>query len=158
MGWLQIVIGLFLLSTVWQYRFGTRERSFPVHLWHFLPAGLGVSFISGLVGTMGPVLSPLYLNFGVVKERMIATKSINSFVMHIVKIGTYTAFGALTGRLFLFGLAAGLGAMSANWLGKRLLGEISVTRFRQIVIIVLVVSGLFMLWEQRETILGLLGL
>jgi uncharacterized protein len=129
-----------------------------VRLWHFLPTGLGVSFVSGLIGTMGPVLNPMYLNYGVVKERMIATKSLNSFVMHIAKIGTYTAFGALTGRLFLFGLAAGLGAMSANWLGKRLLGEMSTTRFRQVVIVVMVVSGLVMLWQQRAAMMAFLGL
>jgi uncharacterized protein len=156
--WLQIFVGLFLTSTVWQYRFGRRERSFRVRLWHFLPTGLGVSFVSGLIGTMGPVLNPMYLNYGVVKERMIATKSLNSFVMHIAKIGTYTAFDALTGRLFLFGLAAGLGAMSANWLGKRLLGEMSATRFRQVVIVVMVVSGLVMLWQQRGAMMAFLGL
>jgi uncharacterized protein len=100
----------------------------------------------------------MYLNYGVVKERMIATKSLNSFVMHIAKIGTYTAFGAFTGRLFLFGLAAGLGAMSANWLGKRLLGEMSATRFRQVVIVVMVVSGLVMLWQQRAAMMAFLGL
>lgn len=154
--WLQIVIGLFLISTLWQYRFGEKEESFPVRLWHFLPAGLVVSFFSGLIGTMGPVLNPLYLNYGVVKEDMIATKSVNSLVMHIAKVGTYTAFGALTGRLFLYGLAAGAAAMSANWLGKRLLGEISDRRFRQIVIALMVVSGLGMLWRQREAILSLL--
>jgi uncharacterized protein len=61
--WLQLVIGLFLVTTVFQYRFGRRERTFRVRLWHFLPAGLGVSFVSGLVGTMGPVLNPIYLKW-----------------------------------------------------------------------------------------------
>jgi uncharacterized protein len=116
-----------------------------------------LSFFSGLIGAMGPVLNPRYLNYGTVKEDMIATKSVNSMVMHIAKVGTYTAFGALTGRLFLYGLAAGAAAMSANWLGKRLLGELSDTRFRQFVIALMVISGLAMLWRQRETMLSLLG-
>ncbi len=155
--WLQIVLGLFLLSTIWQYRLGERRKSFPVKLWYFLPVGLGVSFVSGLIGTMGPVLNPLYLNYGAVKERMIATKSLNSFVMHIVKVSTYAAFGALTGRLFLYGVAAGAGAMSANWLGKRLLAGMSDRRFRQLVIAVMAVSGAIMIWGQREALLALLG-
>src|SRR5437773_4861807 len=29
-GWLKILIGLFLVSTIVQYRFGKRERSFPM--------------------------------------------------------------------------------------------------------------------------------
>ena len=39
--WLQLVIGLFLVTTVFQSRFGKGERTFRVRLWHFLPAGLG---------------------------------------------------------------------------------------------------------------------
>ena len=57
--WLQIVVALFLLSAPLQYRFGERERSFRVRLWWFLPAGLMVAFLSGLIGGMGPVLNPL---------------------------------------------------------------------------------------------------
>jgi len=37
--WLQILVGLFLISTIFQYRFGKKERSFPVHLWYFIPHG-----------------------------------------------------------------------------------------------------------------------
>ena len=69
--WLQIVVALFLLSAPLQYRFGERERSFEVRLWWFLPAGLVVAFLSGLIGGMGPVLNPLYLNYGTVKEEMV---------------------------------------------------------------------------------------
>jgi uncharacterized protein len=145
--WLQLIVGLFLLSTVLQYRLGKKERSFPVNLRAFLPLGLGVSVVSAMIGTMGPVLNPFYLNYGVDKEAMIATKSVNSFVMHIAKISTYTAFGVMTGTLLLYGLAAGAGAAAANWLGKRMLEHLSSERFRQIVIVVMVVSGLTILWD-----------
>ena len=35
--WLQVVVGLFLISTVWQYSFGKKEKSFNVKLWYFAP-------------------------------------------------------------------------------------------------------------------------
>jgi uncharacterized membrane protein YfcA len=152
--WLQIVVALFLLSTVWQYRFGKRDRSFPMRRGYFLPLGLVVSFFSGLVGTTGPVLNPFYLNVGAVKEEMIATKSVNSFVMNLTKLGTYTALGALGGRMVFYGLAAGVGAVAASWVGKRWLRRLSSERFRQSVLAVMVVSGLAMLWDQRDVILG----
>ncbi|HET7275871.1 MAG TPA: sulfite exporter TauE/SafE family protein [Longimicrobiaceae bacterium] len=154
--WLQIIVGLFLISTVWQYRFGKREQSFEVRLWYFLPAGLTVSFFSGLIGATGPVLNPLYLNYGAIKEEMIATKSVSSFVMHLIKIGTYTALGALSGSYLLFGLAAGLAAVAANWVGKRWLKKLTEERFRQLVIAVMVVSGISMLWGQRDILVNLL--
>ncbi|MBT8295317.1 MAG: sulfite exporter TauE/SafE family protein, partial [Gramella sp.] len=37
--WLQILVGIFLVSTVFQYKFGKKERSFPVRLWFFIPLG-----------------------------------------------------------------------------------------------------------------------
>jgi uncharacterized membrane protein YfcA len=108
-----------------------------------------VAFFSGLIGGMGPVLNPLYLNYGVVKERMIGTKSFNSFVMHVVAIGTYTTLGAVKRDYVLYGVAVGVAAILANWLGKRSLQHISEKRFRQIVVWVMVVSGTVMLWQQR---------
>ncbi|HEX7051809.1 MAG TPA: sulfite exporter TauE/SafE family protein [Longimicrobiales bacterium] len=152
--WLQIIVGLFLISTVWQYRFGKRARAFRVRLWWFLPAGLVVSFFSGLIGATGPVLNPLYLNIGVVKEEMIGTKTVSSLVMHVIKLGTYTALGALTGRLFLYGAVAGVAAAAASWVGRRVLGRITEERFRQVVIAVMVVSGIAMVWGQREVVVG----
>lgn len=56
--WLRILVGLFLISTVFQYRFGAKKKSFEVDLIHFIPLGLGVSFFSTLIGAMGPMLNP----------------------------------------------------------------------------------------------------
>lgn len=147
--WLQIIIALFLISTIWQYRFGERERAFEVRTWWFLPIGFGVSFVSGLVGATGEVLNAFYLNYGAGKEEIIATKSVNSFVMHVTKIGSYTAFGAVTGEYLLYGLVAGVAAIGANWLGRHWLRRLSGKRFRQLVIAIMVASGLAMLWDQR---------
>lgn len=155
--WLQIVLGLFLVSTLFQYRFGAEERSFQVHLWYFFPAGLVVSFLSGIAGGAGPVLNPFYLNYGAVKGEMIGTKSASSFIMHLVKISTYTAFGALTWQYVFFGFALGVAATAASWVGKHALAQMKVKWFRQIVIAMMVISGLLMLWEQREIVMEVIG-
>jgi hypothetical protein len=68
--WLQIVAGLYLFSTIFQYRVGRKERTFEVARWWFFPAELVVGFLDGLVGAVGPVMNTLYLNAGVTKERM----------------------------------------------------------------------------------------
>jgi uncharacterized membrane protein YfcA len=151
--WLQIVVGLFLISTIFQYGFGRRERTFAVATWWFLPAQFIVGFLSGLIGAMGPILNTLYLNAGITKEKMVGTKTAISLPMHLAKIGTYTAFGALTGKLLLFGIAAGLGALVPNWLAKRVLTNMSELNFRAIVIGFMALSGAVMVWEQRDTLL-----
>lgn len=111
--WLQIVLALFLISTAWQYRLGLRPRSFAMRLPWFLP----VSFVSGLtsavVGASGLLVNPFYLNYGLVKEAMLATRAVNSLAIQPVKIGAYVMFGVLHWRLARHGLVAGAGAIVA---------------------------------------------
>jgi uncharacterized protein len=154
--WLQILVGLFLVSTVLQYRFGRKERTFEVAKWWFLPAELVTGFLDGLIGAVGPVMNTLYLNAGLAKERMVGTKTAVSLPTHLVKIGTYTTLGAMGGRLWLFGLAAGVGALASNWLAKWLLKDMPELRFRAIVVGFMALSGAAMIWQQRETIAALL--
>ncbi|WP_230679843.1 sulfite exporter TauE/SafE family protein [Pontibacter rufus] len=151
--WLQIFIGMFLLSTVFQYRFGKKERSFSMKLFYFVPLGFLIAFFSTLVGAMGPVLNPFYLNYGVDKESMIGTKTANSFLVGLVQIGTYTTLGALHGNLWLYGLALGAGASIGNYFGKRFLQKISSETFRKLVLIVMVISGAVIIYDQLKELL-----
>ncbi|WP_284735695.1 hypothetical protein [Dongia deserti] len=73
-----------------------------------------------------------------------------------MKIGTYTAFGALNQRLLLFGISAGVGALMSNWLAKRLISRMSEHNFRAVVVGFMALSGAVMTWRQRETLLGLM--
>jgi uncharacterized protein len=153
--WLQIFVGLFLISTIFQYRFGRKERTFAVAKWWFLPAEFVTGFLDGLIGAVGPVMNTLYLNAGITKERMVGTKTAVSLPTHLVKIGTYTTLGAMAGQLWLFGLAAGAGALASNWLAKRLIKDMPEFKFRAIVVGFMAVSGIVMMWQQREIIVAL---
>jgi uncharacterized membrane protein YfcA len=146
--WLQIIIGLFLVSTIVQYRFGKKERSFRMKLSWFLPVSFLVTFFSTLIGAVGPVLNPFYLNYGLEKEKMIATKTVNSFFVGLVQISGYTALGYLKGELWLYGLILGLGATLGNWIGKRFLQKITSKVFRVFVLIIMVTTGLVLIIEQ----------
>jgi uncharacterized protein len=146
--WLQIIIGLFLISTIFQYRFGKKERSFKMKLSWFIPIGFFVEIFSTLIGAVGPVLNPFYLNYGLEKEKMIATKTINSFFIGLVQIATYSALGSLKGNLWLYGLVLGIGASAGNWIGKTFLSKVSNALFRKLAIAVMVISGLIMIIKQ----------
>jgi uncharacterized membrane protein YfcA len=142
---LQLVLGIFLVSTVFQYRFGKKQRSFPMKRWYFAPLGFAVCFLSSLIGATGAVLNPFYLNYGVTKEDLVGTKAINSFLVALVQLPTYAFFGKLYGDMWLMGLSIGLGAAAGNFLGKRWLKRISDKRFLQLVILLMVVSGVVMI-------------
>jgi uncharacterized membrane protein YfcA len=146
--WVQIIIGLFLVSTLWQYRFGKRTTSFPMRLRYFAPLGFGVCFLSSITGATGAVLNPFYLNYHVSKEELIATKAVNSFFIAIIQLSTYASFGKLTGDLWLYGLMIGIGAAAGNFYGKSMLKKISNQQFLKLVLIVMVISGLIILIKQ----------
>lgn len=148
--WLQILLGLFLVSSVFSLGLGKKENSFKVQGWFFLPAGFIYAFLSGLIGSIGPILNPFYLNYGLLKEKMIATKSAHVLVVHIAKIITYATLGALTKSYLWYGLVIGITAVPANWLGQMALKRISDEQFRQFVIALVTISGLLILWQQRD--------
>ena len=146
--WLQILVGVFLISTVFQYRFGKKKRSFEMLLWYFIPLGFLVSTFGTIIGALGPVLNPFYLNLGLDKEKLVATKTANSFVMGISQLGSYTFFGLLTVELWAYGIALGIGATIGNLFGKRALSKMKSETFRKLLIVVMVVSGVLMIVEQ----------
>jgi len=151
----QTCVALFLISTAWQYRLGDRARSFRMRLPWFLP----VSFVSGMtsavVGASGLLANPFYLNYGMVKERMVATRAVNSLMIQLAKIGTYAAFGALDWDLVRHGLFAGAGAVLAIWVSRPWLHRLDPRRFRQLAVFIMLIGGILVLWQQRAWLLGL---
>ena len=146
--WLPILLGVFLLLSAVSYGFSGKKSTFAVRTWYFLPASVIYAFLSGLVGSTGPILNPLYLNYGLVKEPMIATKSANVVVVHIAKLIAYTVFGALSLSYLKYGLLIGIAAFPGNWLGQIVLTQLSEAQFRQIVILFVAFSGLLILGKQ----------
>lgn len=150
--WLQLFIGLFIVGTVFSFGFGKKERTFTVKAWQFLPAGFLFAFVSGIIGSSGPVMNPLYLNYGLVKEQMIATKATNVVVVHVAKMLTYAALGVLTPQYLGYGLIIGLAAAPANWVGRYVLSKMSEQQFRQVVLATMAISGALMVWGQRDLV------
>ncbi|NJK41340.1 MAG: sulfite exporter TauE/SafE family protein [Acaryochloridaceae cyanobacterium SU_2_1] len=152
---LQVVIGLALLLMVANYWFGSRELTFTVKLWYFLPFGFCNALASGVIGSTGPIMNPAYLNYGLVKEGMIATKAANILLCHLIKLAAYAAFGALTKPYLIYGLVIGATALPANWLGRLILRQMSNDLFTEVMFVFIAVSGLLMVWEQRQFLTGL---
>ncbi len=151
--WVQIIVGLFLVSTFFQYRFGKKERSFEVKLWYFIPLGFFISIIGTLTGGMGPILNPFLLNAGIDKESLVGTKAAQSFFLGIAQIGSYAFFGLLTDELWVYGIAMGLGAIVGNLIGKWLLQRMSKLAFRKWVIAIMVISGIVLIVKAASELL-----
>ncbi|BAU63563.1 hypothetical protein STA3757_09280 [Stanieria sp. NIES-3757] len=148
--WLPILLALFLISSTVSYGIKSDRPTFQVRPWYFLPSGLIFAFFSGLIGSTGPMLNPLYLNYGLVKEEMIATKSAHLLVVHLVKIITYGWLGALNFHYLEYGLLMGIAAFPGNWIGQKALKRVSEQRFRQLLFGFVLLSSVLILWEQRQ--------
>ncbi len=148
-GWLSLVVGLFLVSTPFQYSLGGRARSFRMRLPWFIPVSVAVGLTSGVVGASSLISLPFYLNYGLTKERMIATGSVHSLLIQLTKLATYGSLGVLSSGSVLEGLAAGLGAVVAILATRRWLERFKETWFRRLAIVLMLASGLSMLWRAR---------
>lgn len=126
---------------------------FQFKAWHFLPMGFCNAIASGLIGSTGPILNPAYLNYGLEKERMVATRAASLTLTHIIKIIAYSALGVLSPTLVGYGLVIGCSALPANWLGRKVLEKMSAEQFQRAVVGFIGLSGVWMLWQQRALFL-----
>ena len=147
--WLGLLVGLFLVSTPFQYHLGGRARSFPMRLPWFVPVSLAVGLVSGVTGASSLVSVPFYLNYGLTKERMIATSAVHSLFIQLTKIAAYGSLGVLTAGSIVEGAAAGLGAMVAIVATRQWLDRVREIWFRRLAILLMLVGGLSLLWRSR---------
>jgi hypothetical protein len=154
---LQIVIAVFLVSTVWQFRWGKAAQSFPMWVHWFIPISVISGFTSGLSGASGLLVNPFYLNYGLIRESLLATRAMNSVCIQLAKLATYGFLGVFTTSSLQNGLIAGIGALLSIWASQSWLLLLSNARFRQLAVFVMFGSGTYMLWQERNALLALIA-
>ncbi len=85
------------------------------------------------------------LSYGLEKEQLVTTKSLNSLVMQLTKLTTYTIFGAITWQTGIYGILLGLGAVLGVYVAREHLLNIHLERFRNYTLAIMSISGVLML-------------
>ena len=147
---LDIVVGLFLLSAPIQYRFGQRTRSFPMKVQWFVPVSLTVGTISGVAGASSMISMPFYFNYGLIRERMIATGAVHSLFIQIAKLVTYGSLGVLPTGSIIEGVCAGSGAVFAIVISRHWLERYNEIWFRRMAIMLMAAVGTSLLWRAHD--------
>jgi len=138
------LIGAFLLlMVVWRH-----IRSGPV--WKppqksFAAIGAGFSFLSALVGSVGPIMAPLFLAYGLVKGAYIGTEALATVIMHVTKLVAYRETAILPGSDILTGLALGPIMVLGSFVGKKIIERLPERVFILIIEIVMTTAGLLFL-------------
>ena len=141
---LRRLIGAFLVATVaWRHLRRGPPRGLPLRA--FAPVGFGASFLSALVGSVGPLMAPFFLAYGLVKGSYIGTEALATVVMHVTKLVAYTGAAVLTTHAAAIGVALGPIMVAGSFVGKRVLDRLPERVFVLLIEVVLIAAGVWFL-------------
>ncbi len=136
--------GFLLLIVVWRHVRPRPPKRFPVAT--FAGIGAGASFLSAILGSVGPIMAPFFLAFGLLKGAYIGTEAMSTVVMHVAKLVAYRQAAVLTGAGILIGLSLAPIMVFGSWLGKRIVDRMPERVFIGIIEgVLLVAGGLFLI-------------
>lgn len=140
-----IALGLFFLAMIPGRRW-LAARNFKIGLWLLVLAGAVIGFLTGIVVSTGPISVPIFTAYGLVKGAFIATEAASSLALYISKAITFRTFGALPTDIVLKGLIAGSSVMAGTYTARLIVERLSVATFQRLLEVVMLVSGLSLLW------------
>lgn len=143
--WLGYLVAGFLISSGLKHYLLADKVIFKAKLPHFTIMGFITALLSAVIGAVGPILNPLYLNYNCEKETILGTKAVSSALMQISKFCGYLWFLDNIEQWIVLGLLLGAGAIIGNKLGKKILTKISTQQFKHIANGLLIISGLLMI-------------
>jgi len=146
--WLSGLVGGFLVVMAVRHFRSGQDLKLPGGPISFGTASFTAGALSAVVGASGPIMNPVYLGAGIVKQAMVGTKAASTLAMQVFKIGAFLSLGLLGRDVLIAGLVVGVGTFVGNALGARLLGRISTARFKHAVYSVLLLAGLSMIARQ----------
>jgi uncharacterized membrane protein YfcA len=138
---LRLIIGGFLLAAVPLRRL-LLTRYFRIRLPHFPIIGAVFGALSSVVVTVGPVLTPFYLAYGLRRSRYVATEAVCALVMHLARGAVFTRLAILTPDAVLVGLVLGGTMFAGSWAARHALDRMSDRVFLGLVEALLVLMGL----------------
>lgn len=103
-----------------------------------------VGFLSGLVGSAGPLGAAIFLTLELPAVAYIASEAVTALVLHGVKSIVYQRYINLE-QVWLLAIALGIAMVLGTWTAKQIIERISPERFRVFVAALLIVISLWML-------------
>jgi len=121
-------------------------RGLRINAWHMALVGAGIGFLSGMVASTGPINTPFYLAYGLVKGGYLATEALGSMAIGITKAVVFQRFNALPWETVARGLVIGATLMIGSRLAKGFVLRLDAHQFRVLMDCLLAGAGLMLLW------------
>ena len=138
------VLGAFLILIV-VIRHTPKMKAFKTPLKGFALIGAVSSFLSALLGSVGPLMAPFFLAYGLVKGAYIGTEALATVVMHVAKLIAYRESAVLPVHAVVSGLALGPIMVAGSFAGKRVLDRLPERVFVLIIDVTLLAVGMMFL-------------
>ncbi len=143
------VLGVFLVLIV-VLRHLPKLSAFKPPLKSFALIGAASSFLSALLGSVGPLMAPFFLAYGLVKGAYIGTEALSTVVMHVAKLIAYHESAVLPMHAIVSGLALGPIMVAGSFAGKRVVDRLPERAFVLIIDVTLLAAGILFLsgWKK----------
>ncbi len=153
--YLEILMGIFLICNIPLVFKKPKEPEKAKLLSRFrlILIGLAAGFLSGLTGAVGLLFNKFYLQQGLTKEEIIATRAANEVTLHLIKIILYSLLGLISVKVVSVGIAVALSALLSTWTMKYLLPYLSEFIFQKIGYVSMVASGFLLLAQTYSTLM-----
>jgi uncharacterized membrane protein YfcA len=115
----------------------------------FVLIGAASSFLSALLGSVGPLMALFFLAYGLVKGAYIGTEALATVVMHLTKLVAYGHAAVLSPAGVVTGLAIGPVMILGSYLGKLVVDRISTRAFVLLIELTMTGAGLLFLVRGR---------
>lgn len=135
------LLGAFLLAVVIWRRLRAAPPTQHTPAW-FLPLGAGFGFLNGLFSSVGPLMAPFFLAYGLVKDSYIGTDALITVLMQGTKLAVFGGAQFLTATVLLYGTLLMPVMFVGALLGKLLLDRLPPWVFTLVIELTLVTAGL----------------
>jgi uncharacterized protein len=141
---IELALGITFLAMIparrWLHSAGLRMR-----LWQLAIVGAAVGFLTGIVVSTGPISTPFFLAYGLVKGPFLATEAASSLGMYLSKAVVFNESGYLPWPILWQGLIVGTSVMAGSWLAKRFVVSMGALQFRLLMDGLMLAAGITMI-------------
>jgi uncharacterized protein len=134
-------LGALLIAVVVWRRVRPRPPAQRSPAW-FLPLGAGFGFLEGVLGSVGPLMAPFFLAFGLVKNAYIGTDALATVAMQSTKLAVFGGARLLQPGIVAAGFTLVPFMILGTILGKRTLDLLPERLFAIMLEAIIVIAGL----------------
>ncbi|HAO08415.1 MAG TPA: sulfite exporter TauE/SafE family protein [Chryseobacterium sp.] len=154
--YLQLIVAFFLVSNVPQLFKKVKDNekddnTSPTYVLAII--GFLAGFVSGITGAIGLLFNRFYLQFGLKKEEIVATRAANEVFLHLIKLIIYISLGLYSNLALWLGIAVAVATIISSYTFKYILPLLSENIFRKVGYGAMVVSGIILLIGTSDKII-----